>query len=74
MLTYADMSEVLQVLSTEDFAQRAASYGPNKPVYFFTINSEMVIDAAAMGSMARFINHSCGPNCHTGMLTYADVC
>ncbi|EKX31239.1 hypothetical protein GUITHDRAFT_47131, partial [Guillardia theta CCMP2712] len=24
-----------------------------------------VIDASAMGSMARFINHSCSPNCHT---------
>jgi histone-lysine N-methyltransferase NSD2 len=54
-----------EVLTTEAFRMRAASYGPNKPVYFFNINSEMVIDASAMGSMARFINHSCGPNCHT---------
>jgi hypothetical protein len=54
-----------EVLTTEAFRNRAASYGPNKPVYFFNINSEMVIDASAMGSMARFINHSCGPNCHT---------
>jgi hypothetical protein len=54
-----------EVLTTDAFTSRAASYGPNKPVYFFNINSEMVIDASAMGSMARFINHSCDPNCHT---------
>ena len=54
-----------EVLTTAAFADRAKLYGPNKPVYFFNINSEMVIDASAMGSMARFINHSCDPNCHT---------
>jgi hypothetical protein len=54
-----------EVLTSEAFADRTKVYGPNKPVYFFNINSEMVIDASAMGSMARFINHSCGPNCHT---------
>ena len=54
-----------EVLTTEAFKDRAASYGLNKPVYFFNINSEMVIDASAMGSMARFINHSCDPNCRT---------
>ena len=26
---------------------------------------ELVIDASLMGSMARFINHSCDPNCIT---------
>ena len=24
-----------------------------------------MIDASKMGSVARLINHSCGPNCHT---------
>jgi SET domain-containing protein len=35
------------------------------PVYFFNLDADYVIDASAQGSMARFINHSCDPNCHT---------
>src|SRR5262245_39334710 len=31
--------------------------------YFFTVNSRVVIDASHRGSRARFINHSCEPNC-----------
>ena len=29
------------------------------------MTTELVIDASLMGSMARFINHSCDPNCVT---------
>jgi len=31
--------------------------------FLFTVNSRMVIDAARGGNAARFINHSCEPNC-----------
>ncbi|GAC1516132.1 MAG: SET domain-containing protein-lysine N-methyltransferase [Gemmatimonadaceae bacterium] len=31
--------------------------------FLFTINSRWVIDAAVAGNDARFINHSCAPNC-----------
>jgi SET domain/AWS domain/Histone-lysine N-methyltransferase NSD-like, variant PHD zinc finger len=31
--------------------------------YLFQVNNSMVIDAAHMGNNARFINHSCDPNC-----------
>jgi len=34
-----------------------------KHFYLFKVNRSMVIDAGPMGSTARFINHSCDPNC-----------
>ena len=32
-------------------------------VLLFTVNSRIVIDGGVRGNEARFINHSCGPNC-----------
>uniref|UniRef100_A0AC34GVX6 Histone-lysine N-methyltransferase n=1 Tax=Panagrolaimus sp. ES5 TaxID=591445 RepID=A0AC34GVX6_9BILA len=37
----------------------------NKGIYMFRIDSEFVIDATMCGNMARYINHSCDPNCVT---------
>lgn len=31
--------------------------------YLFAIDDDIVIDAAVRGNEARFINHSCDPNC-----------
>ncbi len=31
--------------------------------FLFTVNKKTVIDAAHQGNEARFINHSCAPNC-----------
>uniref|UniRef100_A0AC34REB7 Histone-lysine N-methyltransferase n=1 Tax=Panagrolaimus sp. JU765 TaxID=591449 RepID=A0AC34REB7_9BILA len=37
----------------------------NTGIYMFRIDSEYVIDATRAGNMARYINHSCDPNCFT---------
>ena len=33
--------------------------------FLFTVDARTVIDAAAGGNAARFINHGCAPNCET---------
>lgn len=37
--------------------------------YFFTIDKEHIIDATRKGGIARFINHSCLPNCTSEVIT-----
>lgn len=36
-----------------------------KEFYFLTIESDLYVDAGPAGNLARFINHSCDPNCVT---------
>ena len=48
-------------------AQAEARYpdddGARHHTYLFAIDGDVVIDAAVDGNEARFINHSCAPNC-----------
>eukprot|EP00939_MAST-03C_sp_MAST-3C-sp1_P000834 g834.t1 len=37
--------------------------------YFFRIDQSIICDATQKGSLARFINHSCDPNCRTQIVT-----
>ena len=37
--------------------------GERHHTYLFAIDDDLVIDAAVNGNEARFINHSCAPNC-----------
>ncbi|CRL07368.1 CLUMA_CG020346, isoform A [Clunio marinus] len=37
--------------------------------YLFRIDSETIIDATKCGNLARFINHSCNPNCYAKVIT-----
>lgn len=37
--------------------------------YFLTISADLYIDAEPAGNMARFINHSCEPNCDSRKVT-----
>eukprot|EP00250_Pteridium_aquilinum_P013680 c21500_g1_i1 orf=589-3957(-) len=37
--------------------------------YLFRIDDETVVDATKRGGLARFINHSCDPNCSTKIIT-----
>jgi len=60
-----------EVISPEECARRLeenASQG-RSDFYMFKISNDYVLDAGPMGSNARFINHSCDPNCRTQLWT-----
>ncbi|GAB1604481.1 histone-lysine N-methyltransferase SETD1-like isoform X1 [Argonauta hians] len=37
--------------------------------YLFRVDNETIIDATKAGNLARFINHSCNPNCYAKIIT-----
>ncbi|XP_051258982.1 histone-lysine N-methyltransferase 2C isoform X9 [Dicentrarchus labrax] len=42
----------------------------NRAVFMFRIDSEHVVDATRTGGLARYINHSCVPNCVAEVVTF----
>ncbi|KAM8839649.1 histone-lysine N-methyltransferase 2C isoform 3-T3 [Synchiropus picturatus] len=42
----------------------------NRAVFMFRIDSEHVVDATLTGGLARYINHSCDPNCVAEVVTF----
>ncbi|XP_034744789.1 histone-lysine N-methyltransferase 2C isoform X9 [Etheostoma cragini] len=42
----------------------------NRVVFMFRIDSEHVVDATLTGGIARYINHSCAPNCVAEVVTF----
>ncbi|XP_038573922.1 histone-lysine N-methyltransferase 2C isoform X6 [Micropterus salmoides] len=42
----------------------------NREVFMFRIDSEHVVDATRTGGLARYINHSCAPNCVAEVVTF----
>lgn len=35
----------------------------NRGIYMFRLDEDRVVDATLSGGLARYINHSCNPNC-----------
>lgn len=54
-----------EVIDEAEWQQRLATYSDSTPVYLLTLDRQrkLYVDASAYGSLARFINHSCDPNC-----------
>lgn len=55
------------VRSAESLA-REARYLERGHIWCFKLNSRWAVDAAAGGNDARFVNHSCTPNCYSQIL------
>ncbi|DBB06660.1 TPA: hypothetical protein ACH3X1_012172 [Trebouxia sp. C0004] len=56
-----------EVISAAQAAERSAVYNAmdQRHTYFMHLSRHEVIDAKHKGNRARFINHSCQPNCET---------
>ncbi|KAL7076993.1 hypothetical protein ACQ4LE_003741 [Meloidogyne hapla] len=55
-----------EVANTRELAYERQGIGSS---YLFRIDENVVIDATKKGNFARFINHSCQPNCYAKVLT-----
>ena len=42
----------------------------NRGVYMFRIDNDTVVDATMSGNPARYINHSCNPNCVAEVVSF----
>ncbi|GAA57433.1 histone-lysine N-methyltransferase trithorax, partial [Clonorchis sinensis] len=64
------MGELIRnfVCETREIRYRSAGVD----CYMFRIDSDLVIDATYAGNAARFINHSCDPNCYAKVVTVDD--
>ena len=51
-------------ISTAEADRRETRYQRHGRIWCFTLNTRWVIDAGVGGNIARFINHSCTPNCY----------
>ena len=52
-----------RITSKEADARYENNHAKDSPVLLFVVDKRMVIDAGVNGNEARFINHSCEPNC-----------
>lgn len=61
------MEYIGEVIPAAEAAERSAAYNAEeeKHTYFMHLSQHEVIDAKFKGNRARFINHSCQPNCET---------
>ena len=52
-------------LNSEEGKERLQMYSKSTCTYMMKLGASEVIDPTFKGNMARFINHSCDPNCET---------
>ena len=67
MFARRDIDAGVRLLEYKGERKRWSSYSDNGNDYvnLFEVGRNMVIDPAVRGNPARFVNHSCDPNCET---------
>ena len=66
-----------EVIDAAEFKRRTTQYDTegDEHFYFMTVGPDTVVDASRMSNLARFMNHSCEPNCSTQKWTVdGEVC
>lgn len=60
-----------EVIGPSVFQRRMKEYGDEgiRHFYFMALDKDVFIDATRKGAKARFLNHSCRPNCHVSKWT-----
>lgn len=54
-----------ELVRNQDSSEREERYLERGCIWCFQLNRQWVIDAGVGGNIARFINHSCEPNCYS---------
>ncbi|KAL8188610.1 hypothetical protein R6Q57_029898 [Mikania cordata] len=56
-----------EIISSDEAKRRSQTYEAQglRDAYIISLNANYYIDATRKGSLGRFINHSCQPNCET---------
>ena len=57
-----------ELIDHKESLKRETEYLERGEIWCFTVNRRWVRDADAGGNVARFINHSCKPNCYTQII------
>jgi uncharacterized protein len=57
-----------ELVSQAEGWRRERRYLPRKRIWIFNINERWARDAAVGGNIARYINHSCHPNCYSDIV------
>ena len=55
-------------ITASESADREDRYLRRGEIWCFRLNRRWVIDANVGGNVARFINHSCTPNCYSNII------
>src|SRR5688572_29996402 len=63
IVTYAG-----EKIRNQESLKREARYIDKGHIWCFKLNTHWVRDAAVGGNIARYINHSCTPNCYTRVI------
>jgi uncharacterized protein len=63
------LMEYVGEIITPSEADRRYPFDENEPhhTFLFSVNSRKIIDASRGGNVARWINHSCDPNCEASI-------
>ena len=57
-----------EMITAKESADREDRYLRRGEIWCFRLSRRRVIDANVGGNVARFINHSCAPNCYSNII------